>query len=372
MKKKIYTAESVTSGHPDKLCDLIADSILDACLEKDANSRVACEVMLAHDKCFIAGEITTAATVNYIDIAKATIAAVGYDPLRLTYEYRLRPQSPDISQAVERQAHGAGDQGVMFGYATDETLNYMPLCAELAHRLTARLEVCRRSGEIEGLLPDGKAQVSVEYADGRFSRIASVVLSAQHEEWKSVPALRSELMRKVVAPVFTEFDLTAADVLINPSGRFVLGGFEADAGLTGRKIIVDSYGGAAHHGGGAFSGKDASKVDRSGAYMARYVAKNIVAAGLAEKCEVMLSYAIGKAEPTAVDVDTFGTGAANDVRIAEAVRNVFDLTPGGIIARLGLKRPIFAATVVGGHFGKEGFPWEKTDRTEELKRAVLS
>lgn len=370
--QKIVTAESVTSGHPDKLCDLIADAILDECLSQDENSRVACEVVLAHDKCLIAGEVTTAAEIDYAEVAKEIIASVGYDAEELEYEIRIEKQSADIAQAVDRAKQGAGDQGIVFGYATKETDNYMPICSELANRLVLRLEDCRASGYIDGLLPDGKTQVSVIYDDGKFVGIKSIVVSAQHKEEKDVETLRKEIMERIISYSLPEFDLSGTDILINPSGRFVKGGYAADTGLTGRKIIADSYGGAAHHGGGAYSGKDASKVDRSGAYMARYVAKNIIAAGLAEKCEVAISYAIGKAEPTSISIDTFGTASIDESRILAAVKGTFDFTPKGVIETLDLKQPIFSQTTVGGHFGKDYLMWELTNKAVELKERVIS
>jgi S-adenosylmethionine synthetase len=372
MTKRIYTAESVTSGHPDKLADLIADSILDECLEQDPDSRVAVEVMLAHNKCFVSGEITTNAKVDYEYVAKTVIAQVGYNPNNLEFEVRIHEQSPDIAGAVNRAEQGAGDQGIVYGYATDETLNYMPLPAELAHRLTYRLEECRRNGIIKGLLPDGKSQVTVQFNGDRFDKILSVLVSAQHEEWKELGELKSEIRAKVIGYVFAEYDMSDVEILVNPSGRFVLGGYEADTGLTGRKLMVDTYGGIAHHGGGAMSGKDASKVDRSGAYLARYLAKNIVAAGLAEKCEVALSYAIGLPTPISIDINTFFTGAVNERLIERAVSKVFDLRVGTVIDYLGLKKPVYSGTAVGGHFGKEEFAWEKTDKAQELKNAVMS
>lgn len=371
MNKRMYTAESVTSGHPDKLADLIADSILDECLEQDKESRVAVEVMLSHDKCFISGEITTKAEVDYEFIAKATIAQVGYDPSNLEYDIRIHEQSRDIADAVGRMEQGAGDQGIVYGYATNETLNYMPLPIELAHRLTGRLEQCRREGIIKGLLPDGKSQVTVQFNGDRFDKIVSVLVSAQHEAWKNLDDLTDEIKTKVIGYVFAEYDMNDVEMLVNPSGRFVIGGYEADTGLTGRKLMVDSYGGIAHHGGGAMSGKDASKVDRSGAYLARYIAKNIVAAGLADKCEVALSYAIGLPKPTSIDINTFFTGAVNERLIREAVDKVFDLRVGRVIDALDLKRPIYVQTAVGGHFGKEQFAWEQTDKAQEMKDAIM-
>lgn len=370
MTKRIYTAESVTSGHPDKLADLIADSILDECLQQDPESRVACEVMLAHNKCFISGEITTKANVDYIAIAKEIIADVGYDAEAIEYETRIHEQSGDISQAVGKAEQGAGDQGIVYGYAEKETENYMPLPVELAHKLTDKLEECRKMKKIRGLLPDGKSQVSVLYDGDRVERIISVVLSAQHTAEKDLDTLKEELRVFVIEPVLRGYDVKDVEILINPSGRFVLGGFEADTGLTGRKLMVDTYGGRAHHGGGAMSGKDASKVDRSGAYLARYIAKNIVAAGLAEECEVALSYAIGVSKPTSVDVNTFYTGVVNEKLIVDAVKEVFDLSVAGTIEKLDLKHPVFAQTAVGGHFGKDFLAWENTDKTELLKKAI--
>ena len=370
MTKRIYTAESVTSGHPDKLADLIADSILDECLQQDDESRVACEVMLAHNKCFISGEITTKAVVDYEEIARQTIADVGYDADAIEYEVRIHKQSADIAQAVGKEEQGAGDQGIVYGYAVKETENYMPLPVELAHKLTDKLEYCRKNGVIRGLLPDGKSQVSVLYDGDRVERIVSVVLSAQHSEEKDLDTLKEELLVFVIKPILQDYDVNEVEILINPSGRFVLGGFVADTGLTGRKLMVDTYGGRAHHGGGAMSGKDASKVDRSGAYLARYIAKNIIAAGLAEECEVALSYAIGVPNPTSVDVNTFYTGTVNEKIIKDAVNEVFDLSVSGAIDKLDLKRPVFTQTAVGGHFGKDFLAWENTDKAELLKKAI--
>lgn len=372
MERRIMTAESVTKGHPDKLADLIADSILDACLEQDKDSRVACEVLLSGQNVFVVGEVRSLADVNYEFIAKRVIDSVGYNIEDLDIKVMIREQSNDISQAVDKDEQGAGDQGIVFGYATDETLSYMPLPITLAHRLTYRLTYCREKGIIKGLLPDGKAQVSIEYINGRLSKILSVVVSAQHEESKKLKTLQSHIKTYVIDYVFKDIKLDEdTEILINPSGRFVLGGFEADSGLTGRKLIVDSYGSAARHGGGAYSGKDPSKVDRSGAYMARYIAKNIVAAGLAEICEVAISYAIGKAEPTSIDINTFYTSTISEELIRKAVSNVFDLRPKEIIEKFDLLNPIYAQTAVGGHFGKNNFAWEKVDKVEDLGKAVL-
>jgi len=369
--KRILTAESVTAGHPDKMADQIADSILDECLRQDASSHVACEVMLTADTVIIAGEISCRGFVDYRGIALAVISEVGYSVDKLRVLVLIHEQSPDIAQAVGTDMEqGAGDQGIMYGYATNESFSRMPLPIAIAQGLTRRLEDCRTNGCISGLMPDGKAQVSIEYEDGVFNRITSIVISAQHGASANIEKIRDSILHEVIESELSEFDLSGTEILINPSGRFVLGGFEADTGLTGRKLMVDSYGGIAHHGGGAFSGKDASKVDRSGAYMARYIACNIVAAGYADQCEVALSYAIGKAEPTSVNVDSFGTGVISDDRIREAVLSVFDLRPAAIIQRLGLTRPCFAVTATGGHFGRSEFAWEQTDMVEQLENAL--
>ena len=367
---RTYTAESVTSGHPDKLADLIADTILDECLIQDENSHVACEVMLAHNKCFIAGEITTKAHVDYIEVAKEVIREVGYDEKSIEYECRIHEQSTDINQAVSKEDQGAGDQGIVYGYAIRETDNYMPLPITLANRLIQRLEECRRKRIIKGLLPDGKSQVTIEYDGPNVKGIKSIVVSSQHAEWKDIEELRKEIKVKIIDYVFEDYDLSNTSILINPSGRFVIGGFVADTGLTGRKLMVDTYGGRAHHGGGALSGKDASKVDRSGAYLARYIAKNIVAARLAEECEVAISYAIGVAEPTSIDINTFYTGQYNDLFLKQVVLKAFDLKVGHMIDKLDLKRAVFSQTAVGGHFGKEYFLWENTDKVVALEDAV--
>ncbi len=366
---RTYTAESVTSGHPDKLCDLIADTILDECLIQDENSHVACEVMLAHNKCFIAGEITTKAKVDYIEVAREVIKEVGYDN-NIEYECRIHEQSTDINQAVEKEDQGAGDQGIVYGYATSETENFMPLPITLANRLIQRLEECRKKRIIKGLLPDGKSQVTIEYDGSKVKRIVSIVLSTQHTEFKDIEVLRKEVREKIIDYVFEDYNLDDTSILINPSGRFVIGGFVADTGLTGRKLMVDTYGGRAHHGGGALSGKDASKVDRSGAYLARYIAKNIVAARLAEECEVTISYAIGVSEPTSIDINTFYTGQYNDLFLKQLVEKVFDLKVGHMIDKLDLKRAVFSQTSVGGHFGKEYFLWENTDKIGALQDSI--
>ena len=358
--KYILTAESVTAGHPDKLCDAIADSILDACLKEDPNARVACEVLATAGKILVAGELRTTASPDVETIVRQTVRNAGYD-CNYHVEVRLHTQSPDIADAVDGETLGAGDQGIMYGYACSETENLLPLPVVLAHRLTALLTCARTMGRISGLRPDGKAQVSVEYVFGAPRRISAIVLSCQHAEDKDLSRLREELLEFVIQPALRIFPADEdTEILINPSGRFVLGGIEADTGLTGRKLMVDTYGGLAPHGGGALSGQDGTKVDRSGAYMARCIAKNIVAAGLAEKCTVALAYAIGRAEPVAVDVDTHLTGTYPDELLEQAVRCFFDLTPAGMIRALQLDRPIFADACNYGHFTRASLPWELT------------
>lgn len=382
-----YTAESVTQGHPDKLCDLIADSVLDACLARDTLSRVACEVLATKGHIIVAGEISTVVQPDITGIVQAVLAQVGYDPARYIIHDLTHRQSPDIAAGVEHpleQRHsptdegsghqlGAGDQGVMVGYATDETPEFLPLPVVLAHRLTRTLDAVRKSGEVSGLCPDGKAQVTVEYGDnGRPLRLDSVVVSTQHSPRLDQDSLCRIVTDRVLVPALKDLPPDSNTlVLINPSGRFVHGGPDADTGLTGRKLMVDSYGVFAPHGGGAFSGKDATKVDRSGAYMARYIAKNIVAARLAHRCQVSLAYAIGKAEPVMVEVETFGTGTAcADDCLAEAVKQVFRLTPAAIYVTLGLYAPRFAQSAAYGHFGRKEFPWERTDKVKALLDAV--
>ena len=366
----IQTAESVTEGHPDKLCDTIADRVLDACLEHDSSARVACEVMATAGKIIVAGEITARQLPDIPAIVCRTVRETGYDS---DYEVEVitHDQSGDIAGAVDSSAQlGAGDQGIMYGYACSETEQLLPLPVVLAHRITARLTSARVQGTIPGLGPDGKAQVSVEYQDGAPKRIAAVVVSCQHDADKDLHQLRREITRHVITPALQDFGLDSqTEILINPSGRFVLGGFEADTGLTGRKQMVDTYGGLVPHGGGALSGKDATKVDRSGTYMARYIAKNIVAAGLADRCTVSLAYAIGRAEPVAVDVDTHNTSWCAEDVLARAVRSVFDLTPSGIIRALGLDQPIFSRYCNYGHFTNQDAPWERTDQADALADA---
>ena len=368
--KYILTAESVTEGHPDKLCDAIADRVLDACLKHDPAAHVACEAMATAGKIIVAGEITARRLPDIPAIVCRTVRETGYS---CDYEVEAvtHDQSGDIAGAVSGSSEmGAGDQGIMYGFACTETPQLLPLPVVLAHRLTLTLTNARKLGTIQGLGPDGKAQVSVEYRKGRPERIAVVVVSCQHDEEKNLEELRKEVTRHVIVPALRDlYPDHETEVLINPSGRFVLGGFEADTGLTGRKLMVDTYGGLVPHGGGALSGKDASKVDRSGTYMARYIAKNIVAAGLAERCTVGLAYAIGRAEPVAVDIDLHETGRYPEAVLEQAVRQVFDLTPGGIIRALGLDRPIFAPFCNYGHFTHQDAPWEQTDRANALAEA---
>lgn len=385
---QFYTAESVTEGHPDKLCDLIADSVLDECLSHDALSRVACEVLATRGQIIVAGEITSLFEPQIPAIARSVLQKVGYDPARYAIECLVHKQSPDIAAGVDCSLEqrrnidgsspslqlGAGDQGVMVGYACSETPQMMPLPVVLAHHLTSALTAARKTGVIQGLRPDGKAQVTVEYdEDEKPLRLDTVVLSAQHNPEKPMDELCWELTDKVLAPALQALPPDEdTKILLNTSGRFVLGGPEADTGLTGRKLMVDSYGTFAPHGGGAFSGKDPTKMDRSGAYMARYIAKNLVAAGLCEKCQVTLAYAIGKAEPVMVEVDTFGTGTVcADDCLAEAARFVFGLTPAEIISELNLLTPRYTQTAAYGHFGRLEFPWERTDQAKILRAAVI-
>ena len=392
MEKRLFTSESVTEGHPDKICDNISDGILDALMEQDPMSRVACETAITTDYVLIMGEITTKAKVNYEQIARDTIREIGYDADEKGFncdtcrvKVLLDSQSPDIAMGVDKalearenemsdeqlEAIGAGDQGMMFGYATDETPELMPYAISLAHKLTKQLTRVRKDGTLPYLRADGKSQVTVEYdEDGKPVHVNAVVISTQHAEDITQEQIHEDIRKFVIDPIVpAELIDGTTKVFINPTGRFVIGGPNGDSGLTGRKIIVDTYGGYARHGGGAFSGKDCTKVDRSAAYAARYVAKNIVAAGLAKRCEIQLSYAIGVAQPTSVMVDTFGTGKLDDQKLVEIVREKFDLRPAGIIKMLDLRRPIYKQTAAYGHFGRNdlNLPWEQTDKVEELR-----
>ena len=392
MEKILFTSESVTEGHPDKVCDAISDAILDAVVAQDPMSRVACETAACTGFAVIMGEITTNANVDYQKIARDTIREIGYTGPDMGFDadscaifVALDKQSEDIALGVDKaleakenlmsdseiEAIGAGDQGMMFGYATNETPEYMPFAISLAHKLCLQLAKVRKDGTLKYLRPDGKSQVSVEYQDGKPVRLDAVVLSTQHNPDVSQEQIHKDIRKYVFDPVLPK-DMLDEDTkyFINPTGRFVIGGPHGDAGLTGRKIIVDTYGGFARHGGGAFSGKDCTKVDRSAAYAARYVAKNIVAAGLADKCEIQLSYAIGVAQPTSIMVDTFKTGKINDEKLTEIIRENFDLRPAGIIRMLDLRRPIYRQTAAYGHFGRNDLdlPWEKLDKVEVLQK----
>ena len=393
MEKLLFTSESVTEGHPDKMCDAISDAILDACMEQDPMSRVACETASCTGFVLVTGEITTKAQLDIPSIVRKTVNEIGYNDAKTGFDghtcavmVALDQQSPDIAMGVDKaleakenkmsdeqlEAIGAGDQGMMFGYATNETPELMPYPISLAHKLALQLTKVRKDGTLKYLRPDGKTQVSVEYDEnGKPKRLEAVVLSTQHDEDVTQEQVHEDIKKYVFDPILP-IELVDAETkfFINPTGRFVIGGPHGDAGLTGRKIIVDTYGGYARHGGGAFSGKDCTKVDRSAAYAARYVAKNIVAAGLAEKCEIQLSYAIGVAQPTSIMVDTFGTGKLSDEKLVEIVRENFELRPAGIIKMLDLRRPIYRGTAAYGHFGRTdlNLPWEATDKAEALKK----
>lgn len=376
MSEMLFTSESVTEGHPDKIADQVSDAVLDAVFEEDTRGRVACETFVTTGLVLVGGEITTTTYVDIPNVVRDTIEKIGYVDAAYGFDYQtcavltsIDQQSSDIAMGVDRE--GAGDQGMMFGYACDETPELMPMPIQLAHQLTKRLAVVRKRQELGFLRPDGKSQVTVKYRDGKPVEIDTVVISTQHNPDVTQDKIRNDVIEHVVMPVLPQEMLPKGGPTfhINPTGRFVIGGPQGDAGLTGRKIIVDTYGGYGRHGGGAFSGKDPSKVDRSAAYAARYVAKNIVASGMAKRCEIQLAYAIGVAEPVSVLVDTFGTGETDDIEISKLVREHFDLTPRGIINMLDLRRPIYKKTAAYGHFGRDGdeFTWERTDKKEVFK-----
>jgi S-adenosylmethionine synthetase len=378
LRNFLFTSESVTEGHPDKIADQISDAVLDEVMRQDPKGRVACETLVTTGLAVVAGEITTSALVDYDTLVRDTIRGVGYDRAKYGFDAEtcavmctVKRQSPDIAMGVD--TGGAGDQGLMFGFACDETAELMPMPIQLAHRLTQRLSEVRKSGKVDFLRPDGKSQVTIEYRDGRPARVDCAVISTQHSEKVSNADLRDAITEHVIRPIIPPAMLdNKTKYHINPTGRFVIGGPMGDAGLTGRKIIVDTYGGYSRHGGGAFSGKDPSKVDRSACYMARYIAKNIVAAGLARKAEVQLAYAIGVAEPVSVMAETFGTAAVSEEKITALIREYFSLTPKGIIEALDLRRPIYKDTAAYGHFGRSGpgFTWERTDRADALRKAA--
>ena len=391
---RLFTSESVTEGHPDKVADAISDVVLDELLLQDPHSRVAVETLVTTGTVVVAGEVTTEAYADVAQLARQRILEIGYDSSAKSFDgnscgvlVSIGKQSPDIAQGVDHaeeereggsgdslDAQGAGDQGLMFGYACTDTATLMPLPIDIAHRLAERLAQVRQSGELDFLLPDGKTQVTIEYNGATPVRVDTVVVSSQHVESASHSLISAEIQAKVVDPVLARYAISAAGLktYVNPTGKFVIGGPMGDAGVTGRKIIVDTYGGMGRHGGGAFSGKDPSKVDRSGAYVARYIAKNVVAAGLARKCEVQLAYAIGVAEPVSINVNLFGTGTLSEERITAMIRKVFPLKPGDILRELKLKRPIYKQTASNGHFGRSEFPWERLDKVKELKALAKS
>ncbi len=386
LKDFLFTSESVSEGHPDKMCDQISDAVLDALIAEDPNSRVALESLVKTGLIVLAGEITSRAHPDFVKIARDTALEIGYNHMETGFDGNscavltaIEPQSPDISQGVTEgqglhKEQGAGDQGLMFGFACDETQELMPLPIALAHRLMENLSGLRHQGKADFLLPDGKSQVTVRYVGGRPAEVTTVVVSAQHRRDVGHATVREAVIEELIKPTIPKQFLTKDTVIhVNPTGSFVIGGPHGDCGLTGRKIIVDTYGGYGRHGGGAFSGKDPSKVDRSACYMARYVAKNVVAAGLAERCEIQVAYAIGVAEPVSILIDTFDTGKVPDQKLSSALRELFDFRPAGIIKSLGLKRPIYKATAAYGHFGRQPhaglFPWEQTDMVDALRSA---
>lgn len=375
-EKILFTSESVSEGHPDKVCDQISDAILDACLAEDPNSRVACECFTTTDLVVIGGEITTNAHVDYEKVARDVLRKIGYtsedlgiDADHCRIEVVMDTQSSDIALGTNNQVGGAGDQGIMFGYATNETKEYMPLPITLAHKLVSYASELRHNGQFKNSRPDMKSQVTIDYTDEKNPKVDTILMSVQHDPDFDEAAFKKFIKEDIMDHVVDEYGLNHDyRVLINPTGRFVIGGPHGDTGLTGRKIIVDTYGGSAHHGGGAFSGKDPTKVDRSAAYMARYIAKNLVAAGLCDRCEIQLSYAIGVAEPTSVFVNTFGTEKVSHDTILSAIKKEFNLTPQGIIDALDLRRPIYEDTAAYGHFGRDIFPWEKLDHVDAFKK----
>lgn len=382
---KIFTSESVSEGHPDKICDQISDSILDAHLSLDPNAHVACETVVTTNFCLLAGEVKGIGNVDYVQVARDTIREIGYTVPDIGFHFKeneylvkIHSQSPDIDEGVNTE-HGAGDQGIMFGYACSETAALMPYSIQFAHRLLERLSVARKSGLLPWARPDAKSQVTVEYENDTPVYVREILMSVHHAPDSNDELMKNDLIEKVIKPVRAEFDPHldwSGNFLYNPSGRFAIGGPHGDSGLTGRKVIVDTYGGEGRHGGGAFSGKDPTKVDRSATYMARHIAKNVVAAGLAEKCEVQLAYAIGKAEPRSLRLDTFGTEKVDPIRIKKAVREVFPLKPYEIINYLDLLKPIYKRTAAFGHFGRissndGSFSWEKSDRAEDLKKLLM-